>query len=333
MPWACPWPGFRLRVADIIAAVASLRVADALSHQLVGRPDGRLEQRSRGRNIALSTSTIQSMALLGESFFVAVIGTQLTLVFLAAPAATAGAICQDRARGTLTHMLMTDLTNREIVVGKLAARLAPVLSLIACTLPVLELLTLLGGVDPDALLGAFAVTLGLAVLGSSLALVFSLWAGKTHEALLGTYAVWGLWLLGRPMLIELGRAFGWNLPAPAAIGRSLPSGVCTVLGRGAWAGRIMRGFSGSRPLCRFCSSAWPSCGFGRSARATSSPGDHPEFAMMGMSGSRIPGAFCRALGSISIRCSGANGIARGRRGWGASSWRFISRWQGSSASE
>ena len=45
-------------------------------------------------------------------------------------------------------MLMTDLTNREIVVGKLAARLAPILSLIACTLPVLELLTLLGGVDP-----------------------------------------------------------------------------------------------------------------------------------------------------------------------------------------
>jgi ABC-type transport system involved in multi-copper enzyme maturation permease subunit len=166
-------------------------------------------------SIASSASTIRSMALLGEWFFVAVIGTQLTLVLLAAPAATAGAICQDRARGTLTHMLMTDLTNREIVVGKLAARLAPILSLIACTLPVLALLTLLGGVDPGALLGAFAVTLGLALLGSSLALAFSLWAGKTHDALLGTYAVWGLWLLARPMIGELGRAFAWNLPLPS----------------------------------------------------------------------------------------------------------------------
>jgi ABC-type transport system involved in multi-copper enzyme maturation permease subunit len=63
-------------------------------------------------------------------------------------------------------------------------------------------------------LGAFAVTLGLAALGSSLALVFSLWAGKTHEALLGTYSVWGLLLLGRPMSIELGRASGWNLIVP-----------------------------------------------------------------------------------------------------------------------
>ena len=44
-------------------------------------------------------------------------------MMLAAPAATAGAICVDRARGTLTHMLATDLSDPEIVLGKLAARL------------------------------------------------------------------------------------------------------------------------------------------------------------------------------------------------------------------
>jgi ABC-type transport system involved in multi-copper enzyme maturation permease subunit len=194
------WQVYALRALFLAGILAALTVVWSSDHAV--------------RTVALCASTIKSMALLGESFFVAVIGTQLTLVMLAAPAATAGAICQDRARGTLTHMLMADLTNREIVVGKLAARLAPIVSLIACTLPVLEILTLLGGVDPDALLGAFAVTLGLAVLGSSLALVFSLWAGKTHEALVGTYAVWGLWLLSRPMFIELGRAFGWSLPIP-----------------------------------------------------------------------------------------------------------------------
>ena len=75
------------------------------------------------------------MAELGEWFFQAVIGTQMTLVLLAAPAATAGAICLDKARGTLTHMLMTDLADFEIVLGKLAARLIPVVGLVACTLP------------------------------------------------------------------------------------------------------------------------------------------------------------------------------------------------------
>jgi ABC-type transport system involved in multi-copper enzyme maturation permease subunit len=153
--------------------------------------------------------TIRGLSQLGELIFVAVIGTQLTLVLLAAPAATAGAICLDRARGTLTHLLVTDLSDGEIVLGKLAARLTPILGLLACTLPVMELVTLLGGVQPDALLKAFVVTLGVAVLGCCLALVFSLWARKTHEALLATYAVWGLWLLGNPMLGVLSWATGY----------------------------------------------------------------------------------------------------------------------------
>ncbi|MEJ7637192.1 MAG: hypothetical protein WKF75_04170 [Singulisphaera sp.] len=161
-----------------------------------------------GRTEARNVSTIKTLADVGEQFFLAVIGTQITLVLLAAPAATAGAICLDRARGTLTHLMVTDLSDGEIVMGKLAARLVPVLGLVGCTLPVMAILSLLGGVDPDALLGAFLVTLGVAVLGCSLALVFSLWAGKTHEALLGTYAVWGLWLLGRPMLSMFGGFYG-----------------------------------------------------------------------------------------------------------------------------
>src|SRR5215470_15105843 len=49
-------------------------------------------------------------AWLGESYFYAMIGVELALVMLAAPAATAGAICLDRARGTLAHMLVTDLS-------------------------------------------------------------------------------------------------------------------------------------------------------------------------------------------------------------------------------
>jgi ABC-type transport system involved in multi-copper enzyme maturation permease subunit len=161
-------------------------------------------------NRTFYASTIRYLAVLGEGFFLAVIGTQLTLVLLAAPAATAGAICLDRARGTLTHMLMTDLSVAEIVLGKLASRLVPVLTMLACTLPVLEILTLLGGVDPTALLYGFAVTFGVAVLGCSLAMALSLWVGKTHEALLCTYAIWLLWLLAGPMTGMLASTIGWT---------------------------------------------------------------------------------------------------------------------------
>ena len=69
------------------------------------------------------------------------------------------------SRGTLAHMLATDLSDSEIVLGKLAARLLPVLGLVACTWPVLAISSLLGGIDPLALTMAFAVIIAVAVLG------------------------------------------------------------------------------------------------------------------------------------------------------------------------
>ena len=104
-------------------------------------------------------------AVIGEQIYRTVALIELTLVLLVAPAVTAGAVCLDKARGTLDHMLVTDLSNAEIVLGKLGARLIPVLGLIACTVPVLALASLLGGIDPMALVGLFLVAIGCAVRG------------------------------------------------------------------------------------------------------------------------------------------------------------------------
>src|SRR4051812_35822735 len=48
--------------------------------------------------------TRQKLAEVGQGFFYALAGIQLSLVMLAAPAAAAGSICTDRLRGTLLHM-------------------------------------------------------------------------------------------------------------------------------------------------------------------------------------------------------------------------------------
>lgn len=143
--------------------------------------------------------TFQSLARVGESFYYAIVGTQLVLVLLAAPAATAGAICLDKSRGTLDHLLATDLSNAEIVLGKLAARLVPVIGAIFCALPVMALATLLGGVDPVALSGAFLVTLCVAILACTLALTLSVWGRQTFEVLMATYLVLTIWLLAVPI--------------------------------------------------------------------------------------------------------------------------------------
>jgi ABC-type transport system involved in multi-copper enzyme maturation permease subunit len=146
--------------------------------------------------------SIQTLASYGESLYLTVVSIELTLVIMGAPAATAGAVCLDKARGTLEHMLATDLSNAEIVLGKLGVRLVPVLGLIACTLPVAALGGLLGGVDPTALFGSFLTAIACAVLGCSLALTLSVWGRKTHEVLMITYLILILWLAS-PLLVLL----------------------------------------------------------------------------------------------------------------------------------
>src|SRR5262249_30388231 len=75
--------------------------------------------------------------------------------------------------------------------------------------------TLMGGIDPVALTGAFAVLLGMAVLGCTLALTLSVWGRKTHEVLLATYLVWILWFLAAPI--------GWVLALALAGSGAPPS--------------------------------------------------------------------------------------------------------------
>ena len=111
----------------------------------------------------------------------------------------------DRSRGTLAHILVTDLSDPEIVLGKLAARLLPVLGLVACTWPVMAISSLLGGIDPMALTMAFAVILAVALLGCSIALALSVWARKPHEVILATYTFWILVLMAWPVWFGLSR--------------------------------------------------------------------------------------------------------------------------------
>jgi ABC-type transport system involved in multi-copper enzyme maturation permease subunit len=140
----------------------------------------------------------QQLVNAGTSFYYTMTIIQLSLVLLAAPAATAGAICLDKARGTLAHVMVTDLTDREVVLGKLAARLVPVLNLVACALPVAALGTLMGGIDPIALTGAFLIAVGVALLGCSLALALSVWMAKAHEVMIVVFALWAAWLMALP---------------------------------------------------------------------------------------------------------------------------------------
>lgn len=168
--------------------------------------------KSNIENEISSTPSSQRFARIGESLFGAIMGTQLSLVLLAAPAATAGSICMDKARGSLVHLLVTDLSDTEIVLGKLAARLAPVFGLIVASVPVLFLVSFLGGIDLEALISAYLILSGVVVLSCSLALLLSIWGSKTHEVLLVSYLIVIGWLLTLPVYSLLSFSFGFAAP-------------------------------------------------------------------------------------------------------------------------
>ncbi len=165
-----------------------------------------------GQPLGSRPGTLQALANAGESFFYALAGIQLSMVLLVAPAATAGALCQDRARGILAQMATTDLSDSEIVLGKLFSRLAPILGLLACAMPVVSLAALLGGIEGEALVGLFAVSAAVAVLGCALALTISVEVVKTDEVVVAVLAFTTCWLLSLPVWGGMARAYG--LPPP-----------------------------------------------------------------------------------------------------------------------
>jgi len=159
---------------------------------------------------------ISELAAFGRAIYATLAVLELSLVLLAAPAATAGAVCLDKARGSLLQVMTTDLSDTEIVLGKLAASLLPVAGLIFGVLPVLMLSSLLGGVDPAILLASFAVCLGTGALVCTLAFLLSVWGTKTHEVLGATYLALVAVLALGPLFASLVGHGPWRnaLPEP-----------------------------------------------------------------------------------------------------------------------
>lgn len=89
---------------------------------------------------------------------------QLLAVFVLTPIFVAGSFIEDRQNNTLFLLLTTFLTAREIVVGKLAGRLLNVINVLLTGVPVLALLTLLGGVNVQWLTLYTILTLVLLLL-------------------------------------------------------------------------------------------------------------------------------------------------------------------------
>lgn len=129
------------------------------------------------------------VATVGGWFVEVFVIQQLIFLVLITPTFVAGAITDEKSRGTLQYLLTTDLTSWQIVVGKLIGRSAQVLLLLLTGLPPLCFLGALGGVSPLTLTAATVALIPplLAVAGATL--LASVWCRQTRDAVLAVYLI------------------------------------------------------------------------------------------------------------------------------------------------
>ena len=108
---------------------------------------------------------------------------QLTLMLFFAPIASATAVAHEKDRRTFILLLMTDLQNVEIVVGKLVASLLQILTLLLTSLPVFSLCLLLGGVSFGQVIDVFLVTFAAGLFGGTLGMIVALWRDRTFQSI------------------------------------------------------------------------------------------------------------------------------------------------------
>ena len=137
---------------------------------------------------------VGDFARFGASLFTLLAPLQLVVALFFGALFAAAAVGQEKDRKTLLLLLLTRLSNSELVLGKLCAALLEILVFIVVSAPILVLTALLGGVSFGQVGRVVLVTLFATVAGGSLGSCMALWRDKTFQALTATILSLTIWL-------------------------------------------------------------------------------------------------------------------------------------------
>ncbi|MBO7722312.1 MAG: ABC transporter permease subunit, partial [Thermoguttaceae bacterium] len=130
----------------------------------------------------------------GMNLFRLITPFQLVLMLFFSAVLSAGAVAQEKDRKTLLLLLLTRLSNSELVLGKLLASLLEVLLFLAISVPIFLMMALLGGISyPQIIKGLLVTLFGMLACGSVGSCV-ALWREKTFQAVSATVLILVLWL-------------------------------------------------------------------------------------------------------------------------------------------
>ncbi len=128
-------------------------------------------------------ATLGDEARFGILVFQVLAYVQLFMLLFFAALSAASTVAQEKDRRTFVLLLLTDLRNYEIVLGKLLGSLLQIGLFLAGTVPVLSLLLLMGGIDFRQIIQATLILATTALAAGSLGGLIALWRDKTFQSL------------------------------------------------------------------------------------------------------------------------------------------------------
>jgi ABC-type transport system involved in multi-copper enzyme maturation permease subunit len=135
------------------------------------------------------TDSRNAYAQKAQNIAVTVIVLQYIMVIGLTPVYACGAIIEEKQRRTLELLFTTQLTDREIVLGKLGARIAHLAMIVLASSPLLVFVQLWGGIDLDLVTFHYVHALLLAVFVGAFCMWMSAECASLLEALVVSYAI------------------------------------------------------------------------------------------------------------------------------------------------
>ncbi len=131
------------------------------------------------QDVIFSGDTAHFSALVFRVFAV----LQLTLGLFFSTLFSASLVAQEKDRKTLILLLMTDLRNHELAVGKLLSSLLNMVVLLAASWPVFFVLRLLGGVTWEQILWSQGIVIAATLASGSWGCLVAFWREKTFQTI------------------------------------------------------------------------------------------------------------------------------------------------------
>jgi ABC-type transport system involved in multi-copper enzyme maturation permease subunit len=160
------------------------------------------------------TASLGEAARFGLLLFQIIAFVQLTLLVFFAALAAVSTITLEKDRRTFILLLLTDLRDHEIVLGKLVGSLLQIGTLVVATVPLLAILLLLGGVAPSQMVQATVLIASAVLAAGSLGGLVALWRDRTFPALALTVLFLVLYL---SLTLNLSAFFALLIPATVGL--------------------------------------------------------------------------------------------------------------------